>query len=252
MTITFYDIPSSLAINAWSPNTWKTRYCLNYKGIPYKTEWVEYPDIEAHCIKLGIAGTGTKADGSAMYTLPAIHDPSTGKYISDSVVIAEYLEKQYPNTPSLFPHGTEGLQNAFAEAYANQLEPLWQFILPATCLKLNPPSEAYFRRTREQSFGKKLEDLVPKGQAWAEEWAKVQDGLGKVDAWLSKDSGGQRKGPFVLGDTISWGDLVIASYTIWLKIVWGENSKEWKDISGWHGGRWVKLVDALGKYETVR
>ena len=23
------------------------RYCLNIKGIPYKTVWVEYPDIEA-------------------------------------------------------------------------------------------------------------------------------------------------------------------------------------------------------------
>ena len=65
--IVFYDIPGNAhSHKAWSPNTQKTRcallsrlrdvkvisersdlfsYSLNYKGIPYKTVWVEYPDI---------------------------------------------------------------------------------------------------------------------------------------------------------------------------------------------------------------
>ena len=28
--IIFYDIPSTLPGKAWSPNTWKTRYVMNY------------------------------------------------------------------------------------------------------------------------------------------------------------------------------------------------------------------------------
>ncbi|KAF9479948.1 hypothetical protein BDN70DRAFT_878247 [Pholiota conissans] len=246
MTIIFYDIPSSVKENAWSPNTWKVRYALNFKGIPYKTEWIEYPDIEAFCKKLGIAHTSLKADGRPHYTLPAIHDPRTGVYLSDSLLIAEYLEKTYPDAPSLFPHNTLGLQWPFNDLYGNNLAALWSFSLPASCFKLNPPSAAYFRETREATFGKTMEDLIPKGEEGVKEWAKYKEGLGKVDAWYAKTSG-----PFLMGDTVSWADFVVAAYIVWLRIIWGEDSKEWKDITSWHDGRWKGLIENLKKYETV-
>ncbi|KAJ7483558.1 hypothetical protein FB451DRAFT_1234964 [Mycena latifolia] len=75
--IVFYDIPSTLPNKCWSPNTWKTRYALNFKGIPYKTSWVEYPDIEPLSREVGAAPTRNKPDGRPHYTLPMIHDPST-------------------------------------------------------------------------------------------------------------------------------------------------------------------------------
>ena len=140
------------------------RVVLNYKGIPYRTEWVEFPDIEPLSKKLGIKPTDHNSDGSPLYTLPAIHDPSTGVYVADSTAIAEYLEKTYPNTPSVFPNETIGLQKAFDATFERSLEAVWSFILPATNLKLNPVSEEYFRRTREISFGKKLEDVIPTGE----------------------------------------------------------------------------------------
>ncbi|KAF8965876.1 hypothetical protein BDZ97DRAFT_1810125 [Flammula alnicola] len=245
MTIIFYDIPSTRPGNAWSPNTWKTRYCLNFKGIPYKTEWIEYPDIEEHCKKFGILETSKNTDGRPHYTLPAIHDPSTGVYLADSFLIAEYLEKTYP-TPSLFPHNTLGLQTPFNDTYGGQMDALWNFILPATCLVLNPPSEEYFRRTREKLFGTTLEDLVPKGENAVVEWAKYKDGLGKVDTWYAKSGG-----PFLIGDAVSWADFVVAAYLIWLRIIWGEDSQQWKDITSWHQGRWKILIDNLKKYETI-
>ncbi|PPR00407.1 hypothetical protein CVT26_009692 [Gymnopilus dilepis] len=247
MTIIFYDIPSAAPENAWSPNTWKTRFALNYKGIPYKTEWVEYPDIEAHCIKLGIDATQKKADGKPLYTLPAIHDTSTGAYIADSLKIAEYLDKTYPDTPRLFPNNTVGLQVAFVEAFVSNLSALWQFALPAVNKILNPSSEAYFRRTREAMFGKTMEDLTPTGEAGAAEWAKFEKGLGNVNEWYNKNGG---KGPFLLGETPSWGDLVVASYLIWLRIIFGAESRQWKDISSWHGGRWKTLLDSLKEYQS--
>lgn len=40
-----FDIPSKEG-RAWSPNVWKVRAVLNYKKIPYRTEWIEFPDIE--------------------------------------------------------------------------------------------------------------------------------------------------------------------------------------------------------------
>ena len=224
------------------------RVVLNYKGIPYHTEWVEFPDIEPLSKRLGIKPTDQKSDGSPLYSLPAIHDPSTGIYIADSFAIAEYLEKTYPNTPSVFPNGTIGLQKAFEATFTMHLEAVWPLILPASNFKLNPASEEYFRRTREILFGKKLEDVIPTGNAWTEQWGKFEKGITTIDSyWASTDE----KGPYILGDTISWSDLVLFSFLYWFKLIWGENSKEWKDIASWNGGRWEVHINALKKYHTV-
>ncbi|KAF9478093.1 hypothetical protein BDN70DRAFT_913847 [Pholiota conissans] len=245
MTIVLYDLPSKAKGNAWSPAAWKVRYVLNFKGIPYKTEWVEYPDIENLWKKLGIAHTSLKADGRPHYTVPAIYDPSTGVYLSESLQIAEYLEKTYPDTP-IFPHNTLGLQWPFNDVFTSNLSSLWNFITPAICWKLNPTSEVYFRATREESFGQTMENLFPKGDAAVAEWAKLREALGKVDVLYSKTSG-----PYLMGDTLSWADIVVAGYLTMIKVIFGEDSQEWRNISTWHDGRWKKCIDNLKKYETV-
>jgi len=248
MTIILYDLPSVVPGIAFSPNTWIARVVLNFKGIPYRTEWIEFPDVEPFCKKMGIEPTGHKTDGNSFYTLPAIHDPSTGVYISDSTAIAIYLEKTYPNTPSVFPNESIGIQKAFEATFRASLGSVWPFIIPAVCLKLNPVSAEYFRRTREAAFGKKLEDVVPTGDARTEQWEKVEKGLASVDVYLAMTD---KKGPYILGDTISWGDLVMFSFLYFFKVILGENSKEWKDIASWNGGRWGTLVDSLKKYHTI-
>ena len=222
------------------------RVVLNYKGTPYRTEWVEFPDIEPLSKKLGIEPTDHNSDGSPLYTLPAIHDPSTGVYIADSTAIAEYLEKTYPNTPSVFPNETIGLQKVFEATFESSLDAVWSFILPATNFKLNPVSEEYFRRTREISFGQKLEDVIPTGNTRTEEWGKFEQGLTKIHSYLALT-----KGPYMLGDTISWSDFVLFSFIYWFKLIWGEDSKEWKDIASWNDGRWEALIRGLEKYHTV-
>jgi len=249
MTIILYDIASSTVPGqAWAPNPWKARVVLNYKGIPYRTEWVEFPDIESVSKKLGVKPTGQRSDGSPLYTLPVIHDPSTGAIVVDSFAIAQYLEKTYPNTPSVFPNATVGLQNAFEATFMKSLDGLWRFIIPAVNSKLSPVSQEYFRRTRETSFGKKLEDVIPTGDARTEEWGKFEQGLARIHSYLTATD---KTGPFFLGDTISWSDLVLFSFLYWIKLIWGEDSKEWKDIASWNGGRWEAHISALQKYNTV-
>src|SRR6266446_9283461 len=76
---------------------------------------LEFPDIESLFKKMGIPPTSKEEDGSDRYTVPAIHDPSTGASIADSVLIAEYLEKTYPDTPKVFPNNTPALQVAFVD-----------------------------------------------------------------------------------------------------------------------------------------
>ena len=125
---------------------------------------------------------------------------------------------------------------------------MWSFIVLVTNLKLNPASEKYYRRTREILFGQKLEDVVPTGNARIEEWGKFEKGLASVHSYLALTD---KKGPYILGDMISWGDLVLFSFIYSFKLTLGENSDEWKDIASWNGGRWAAHIDALKEYNTV-
>lgn len=215
------------------------------KKLPYKTVWVEYPDIEALCEKLGAEPTNSVAK----YTLPVIHDLSTNAVISDSINIARYLDSTYPSTTTLFPSSTNVLQEAFQSAFAMAaLTNLNPILIPITCLKLNPASQPYARSTREIRFGKKLEDISPPGQKLEEYWKKTQEGFGVVHGWISKNGKGKQ---FVMGDTISYADVTIASFLRWARVILGEDSEEWKNIETWHDGRWSSLMAHFQKYEQV-
>lgn len=43
--IIFYDLASTKNI-CFSPAVWRIRLILNYKQIPYRTVFIEFPDIE--------------------------------------------------------------------------------------------------------------------------------------------------------------------------------------------------------------
>ncbi|KAJ7782277.1 hypothetical protein DFH07DRAFT_318531 [Mycena maculata] len=241
--ILFYDIPSTAPGCAWSPATWRIRYALNLKGLKYKTVWVEYPDIADLCKRIGAAPSMIRKNGSPYYSLPVIEDPNTGTVLSDSPLIAEYLDAAYPDTHRLIPPGTRTLQKSFSAAYDDATDPVVSFIVPAVARILRPRSEEYFIRTREADFGKKLTEMEPTGEEYDVAWKAFETGLGKVSAWMKADE------PFVMGDVISFADLVVAGEMQWFMKAFGEGSDKWKDMLSWHNGRWAKLIDNLKKYE---
>jgi len=243
--ITLYDIPNTLPDKAWSPFVWRARLALSVKGLQYKTVWVEYPDIESICKKIGAKPTSIEAP---CYTLPVIYDPSTNTVISNSIHIARYLDATYPSATSLFPPGSDALQEAFEIAYHHTLQSLRPIMLPLSCAKLAPVSEAYFRRTREAKFGKKLEEFAPPGPQRDNIWRQAQEAFGVVDSWLEKN-GKEKK--YVMGDVISYADITIAASLLWCKRVSGPHSQEWKDIEEWQGGRWAAFISNFTKYEET-
>jgi len=168
--------------------------------------------------------------------------------MADSQPIVEYLEKTYPEAPTLFPHNTLGLQTAFEQAYDHNSNAVGPFLISRIWERLNSPSQEYYRRTREARIGKKLEDRLPQGEDRERQWALVKIDFDKVEAWYSKNGG---TGPFLMGETLTWADLVVAGSTLWLKIIWGEDHPDWKEIETWHSGRWKKLIDALEIYSAV-
>ncbi|KAJ7069978.1 hypothetical protein C8F01DRAFT_1207457 [Mycena amicta] len=245
--IVFYDIPYKVAGGTWSPNTWKTRYALNYKKLAYTTTWIEYPDIQALYHAQDIAPIILRS-GKPHYCLPVIHDPNTGSTICDSARIAAYLDETYPdNGPPIIPAGTRTLQKVFMIAYDDATDPIVPFLLPKVAGILRPSSEEFFHRTRAVSYGKPLADLFPKGEEeYTEKWAAVKTAFGKVDAWLAEEPG-----PFIMGDAPSFLDFMLAGEMQWFKAGFGPESELWKDFSSWHGGRWVKVLQDLKQYEGV-
>ncbi|KAJ7028386.1 hypothetical protein C8F04DRAFT_1119185 [Mycena alexandri] len=244
-SIVFYDIPSTLPINAWSPNTWKTRYALNFKGLSYRTEWIEYPDIEALCKKIGAPHTRNKPDGRPHYTLPVIHDLSTGAIVVESSKIVAYLDATYPDTPRLLPPGTLGLYQAFEDAALALTPAIGLFVIPSVPRILNPASLEYFHITRGALFGKKLDEVIPTGDAYGPAWQKLKDSFGKIDSWIRANG---EESTYIMGDTICYADLFIAAYVLWFKLVLPE---KWDEAKTWHEGRWEKLLENTAKYEAV-
>ncbi|KIJ24308.1 hypothetical protein M422DRAFT_274949, partial [Sphaerobolus stellatus SS14] len=51
LPIILYDMPSKTG-QPWNQMPMRTRLSLNFKEIPFKTEWLEYPDIKPTLLKL--------------------------------------------------------------------------------------------------------------------------------------------------------------------------------------------------------
>ncbi|XP_006456482.1 hypothetical protein AGABI2DRAFT_211471 [Agaricus bisporus var. bisporus H97] len=244
--ITFYDLAKKEPFTTWSPNTWKMRFTLNYKKLSYKTIALEYPDIESEFIRVGIPARYKWPDGRPLYTSPSIIDNSTNTGIADSYAIAQYLDKAYPDTPKLFPPGTEALQAAFYARYKEVIDPYYDIFITRVPSILNPRSAEYFIRTRSEECGMCLADIEPKGQDRVEAWKKVEAAYNTLHGWLSKSSG-----PYFMGDTITFADFVVAGTLYAMEVVFGKESQEWQDIMSWNNGRWAAFRKSVEQYGNM-
>ncbi|KAI6031321.1 hypothetical protein BKA83DRAFT_4198617 [Pisolithus microcarpus] len=238
-----YDISSKLEGNYWSPSTAKPRFVLGYKGLPFRIEWVEYPDIAPRMKAIG-ARQNKLLDGREMYTLPVLDDPNTGALITDSWEIAEYLEKTYPEK-SIFPNKSKGLIRAFDAALINLLQPVCKFPILRASEILSERSAEYYIATREAGFKEKLSEFSPEGPKRDEHWAIMERTFNTSKEWYDEE--GKK---WLMGDTFSYADVITAAFLIWLKRVL--HGDEWEKIAGWHDGRWARLLaDAEKECNTV-
>jgi len=243
--IIFYDIASVVQGQPWSPNTMKTRYCLNFKGLPFETVWLEYPKIKPFYEQNSLAPTTSwviKGSPTPVHTLPVIMDPNTNRFISDSLAIAQYLDEQYPDAPKVLPYDSDeaALIDAFQSAFMNAAKGISKLGIFKGAQKLSPESKEYYIRTRVEWLGIPWEQF-----ALPEEVDKFWDGLRAAcdiaDEWYAKSSG-----PFILGDTPCFADFLVAGLFKWIQ--YGFEKQEWEEIKSWSGGRWGKLVEATDKY----
>ncbi|QRV89913.1 glutathione S-transferase [Ceratobasidium sp. AG-Ba] len=253
--VIFYDLASSNNL-PWSPSTYKIRLSLIFKQLPFRVQYISYPDIEPTFKELGVPQGNPL--GRYKYTVPAIADPSTepgGKptYIADSWTIALYLERTYPPPlyPALFPHHSIALHHTMALQLDRTVEEhLANIAVPLVALErvLDDRGHEHFVKTREAIYKRPLAEVLERADGvWTtnvrNSWSSLADNL---------DMNGPMAevGPYVMGKSMSYSDFYIAGIILWLRRGEGVNGWRCKELLAWDEGRWGLLWGEVEKLET--
>ncbi|KAL0568558.1 hypothetical protein V5O48_013425 [Marasmius crinis-equi] len=245
--ISLYDLgPTAYPVGlGTSPHVRKIIFTLNYKQIPFKIEVLDVDDLEDTAKAVGAPHTSILANGQPRYTVPFIKDHSTGKAISDSIVIAEYLDQAYPDTPKVFPDGTCVLQSVFMNYTGQKVKMLSPMILP----KFDDLVPGFIDGRRKK-YGGGPESPYPERPKLSEEQTKEMWGRAKASFAELEGAYGKEE-LWVIGDRPVYADFVLSVVFVTMMIAFGEESEEWKNVRGWAGGRIGRLVDGVLKYRSV-
>ena len=225
------------------------RIVLNYKGIPHKTEWIEFPEIAEVAKHIGAPHTFLRRGGKPSYTVPILRDPTTDRCLAGSLQIALNIERLYPDLPKLFPAGLEDaiteFDNKFLRSVATGLAPL---LLSRIWAQLHDESRDYFRTSRERMFRGSLETFSAPGADTVARWIAVREALEP----FARDADARgASNTFLLGERETYADIVVACWLGWARRMWGTDTQEWAELETWHGGRWGRLTRAFKKWEYV-
>ncbi len=222
MTLALYSLCGARPQHFFSPHCWKAVMALAHKGLAFD----EIPTTYA-----GIARIG----GGFSQTLPVLDD--NGHLVSDSFAIALYLEDAYPDRPSLF--GGEG-----GKALSRMVEGYSQMVIHTAIMKmalmdihgaLDEGDKAYFRQSREQRLGRKLEDVVAERAAEEAAFAAKLEPMRHMLKFQ----------PFIGGESPLFADYIVFGALQWLRVTAGLSMLSADDpVVAWldrcldlHGGR---------------
>lgn len=223
MSIVMYDL-AGVDDFRFSPHCWVTQLALAHKGLSVDVVPKKFTEI---------ASIG---DGS--YKLvPVIND--NGTWVSDSWEIASYLERTYNHAPSLFGDRSDSALTAFARSWSlcTLIPGIASLILLDVFEHVDPVDHEYFRTSRENLFGRTLEQV----QSGREQ---------RVDAFrrslhpLRMTLRGQ---PFVCGESAAYAD-----YQLFGPFMWARNTSTFElmesgdPVAGWIE-RCLDLFDGLAR-----
>ena len=101
MTIRLYELVDAKD-RSISPFVWRIKYALAHKGLDVETMPAGFGDIPKLC-------------GGKYKTVPIIEDGATS--VCDSLAIADYLDKTYPDHPAIFATPTERAMARFFDSW---------------------------------------------------------------------------------------------------------------------------------------
>ncbi|KAK1831163.1 Maleylacetoacetate isomerase [Podospora conica] len=236
--IVLFDIPTKGPRRTpWSYNPFKARLLLNYKGIPFRTEWLEYPEIgprlQGHVPPI--------PDDTPAYTLPATRFPGD-LYVMDSLAIAQYINTTYPSPP--LPITTPEYE-PFRTLARDIMVPLHRALQPLVFRRLlSPESQAFWRLTREPEHGMTMEELearhVTDRDGWNKAWEAAREPTAGMTALLAA-----KGGPFFQGSDVSWPDLVWGSTLLFFEKIGDDVLGAFLDGAGEGREVHLRLLEAV-------
>ncbi len=145
--ITLYEIGVASGASV-SPFVWRIKFCLDRKGIPYRSKLVGLSDVR------------TLFDGR-FETCPIIDFGDS--QLNESLAIADRLDELYPDRPAIFSGPAEREMIGFFDQWLTY-SVLIAGILPVYTLDAHdcatPKDQDYYRESREAFFGQTLEEIV--------------------------------------------------------------------------------------------
>ena len=195
MILKLYDLAGAQSDRRFSPYCWRIRMALAHKGLQVETIPWRFSDKSA----LELSGQGR---------VPVlVHED---KWLCESWVIANYLEEQFPERPSLFG-GSQGkalsyLYSTLGDFHASQIV---RFVLMDIYDHLAEQDKPYFRESREQRFGMPLEEVVKNRQA---QLPAFRDSLFPLRAVLKSQ-------PFFGGETPLYADYALFGQFQWARCI---------------------------------
>lgn len=180
----------------FSPFCWRIRMALAHKGLDVQTVPWRFTDKDA----IAASGQGK---------VPVLVD--NGQWLSESGAIAQYLERAYPDGPSLFGADSGQALTRFVQQWTDDvLHPaIARIVLLDIFRILHTSDQDYFRRTREAAFGQTLEDVSAPRDALL---AALRQTLRPLRNTL-------RAQPFLAGDAPAYADYIVFGAFQWARVV---------------------------------
>lgn len=195
-TRTLYDLAGADPARRFSPYCWRTKLALAHKGLGVETVPWRFTEKDI------IAFSGSKL-------VPVLIDGD--RTVVDSWTIANYLEDAYPERPSLFEGDGGRAATRFVNSWCDlTLSPaMSRVILLDIFDHAHEKDRAYFRASREQRFGMKLEEVVADRPA---KLAALRASLEPIRLALRTQSylGGQRP---------LYADYIVLGHFMWARCI---------------------------------
>jgi glutathione S-transferase len=195
MTVVLYDLVGK-EDRRFSPHCWRTRMALAHKGLDCEARPTRFTEI-------------AEIAGGRFKTVPAIEDQ--GHAIVDSWAIARHLEETYPDRPSLFGGSGGEALSRFVQSWCVAV--LHAGLVGMIALDihehLTPEDQIYFRTSREQRFGRTLEEVQAGREARLEDFRKSLQPL----RMTLKDA------PFLGGEQPLYADYLAFGALQWARVI---------------------------------
>ena len=189
-----YDLAGANPGLRFSPFCWRTRLALAHKGLEVETLPWRFTEKDV----IAFSGQGR---------VPVLVDGDSA--VSDSWPIALYLEKAYPDRPTLFggPGGASVARfvNAFADTV---VQPgIARLIISDVFGVLHEKDRAYFRTSREQRFGTTLEAVTADRDSRVHAFRAALEPLRQLLTWQ----------PFLGGEAPLYADYIMFGGFQWAR-----------------------------------